>query len=94
MAKRLAAEDLRKWALVGAEQWLAATAVEAAAIHRVFPELRGRVRAVAAVVARTGRKVAGRKRRRRMSAAGRAKLRTALKRRWAAAKKAGKTRLG
>lgn len=94
MAKRLAAEDLRKWALVGAEQRLAALAVEAAAIHRVFPQLPGRVRGAAAVVAGTGRKVAGRKRRRRMSAAGRAKLRASLKKRWAAAKRAGKTRLG
>lgn len=94
MAKRLAAEDLRKWALVGAEQRLAALAVEIAAIHRVFPELRRRARGAAAVVTRTAEKVAGRKRPRRMSAAGRAKLRASLKKRWAAAKKAGKTRLG
>lgn len=94
MAKRLTKDDLSRWALVGAEQRLAALAVETAAIHRVFPELRGRARGAAAVVARTGKKVGGRKRRRRMSAAGRAKLRAALKKRWAAAKKAGKTRLG
>lgn len=36
----------------------------------------------------------GRKPRRRISAAGRAKLRAAAKRRWAEAKKAGRTRLG
>ena len=94
MAKRVTGGDLRKWALVGAEQRLAALAVETAAIRRMFPELRGTVRGGAAVVARTAHKMVGRSRRRRMSAAGRAKLRAALKKRWAAAKKAGKTRLG
>lgn len=94
MAKRVTPDELRKWALVGAEERLAALAAETAAIRRMFPELRGKVRGGAAVVARTAGKIVGRRRRRRMSAAGRAKLRAALKKRWAAAKKAGRTRLG
>lgn len=94
MAKRVTPSELRRWALVGAEQRLAALAVETATIRRMFPELRGKVKAGAAVVTRTAQKMVGRPRRRRMSAAGRAKLRASLKKRWAAAKKAGKTRLG
>lgn len=93
MAKRVTGDELRKWALVGAEQRLAGLAAETAAIRRIFPELRGKARGGAAVVARAAQKIAGRPRR-RMSAAGRASLRAALKKRWAAAKKAGKTRLG
>lgn len=58
MAKRVVADDLRKWALLVAEQRLAVLATEAAATHRVFPELRGTARGAAAVAVRTARKVA------------------------------------
>lgn len=94
MAKSQFDRDVRDWARIGAERRLIEIAEEAAAIHRAFPELRdrhevpGRTRATAP---RSNRPV---RRRRRMSAAGRAKLRASLKKRWAAAKKAGKTRLG
>jgi len=86
--------DLRDWARVGAERRLVEIAEEAAAIHRAFPELRDR-HEVTTGSPRVGQAVKPPvRRRRRMSAAGRAKLRAALKKRWAAAKKAGKTRLG
>ncbi len=99
MAKR--ASDLRVWALIGAEKRLVEIADEAAMIHRAFPELRNRRE----VPGRTRRRRPNRtedankaaakhvRRRRRLSAAGRAKLRASLKKRWAAAKKAGKTTL-
>ena len=54
--------QLRQWAVRGAEQRLQEIAAEAAAIHRAFPELRGRgVRgAVAAtVVTARGRRRGG-----------------------------------
>jgi hypothetical protein len=63
-------------------------------IYRTFPGLkrgktaRAATKDDAAPVAKRGRK------RRRMSAEGRAKLRASAKRRWAEAKKAGKKRLG
>lgn len=94
------ATDLRAWARIGAEKRLVEIGDEAAAIHRAFPELRNRHEVSTARVHRrsngAGEEAASAKpaqRRRRMSAAGRARLRAALKKRWAAAKKAGKTRL-
>ena len=96
MAKRQFDVELRAWARMGAEKRLVELAEEAEAIHRAFPELRDRHEV--SVAPRESRsatpKTTGRRRRRRMSAAGRAKLRASLKKRWAAAKKAGKTRLG
>lgn len=96
MAYRRFDEEVRAWARIGAERRLVELADEAAAIHRAFPELRDRHEVSAGAV---GRRASvgpepGRKHRRRMSAAGRAKLRASLKKRWAAAKKAGKTSLG
>ena len=96
MAKRQFDVELRAWARMGAEKRLVELAEEAAAIHRAFPELRNRhevARPPMTPRRNAAPKPAGRKRR-RMSAAGRAKLRASLKRRWAAARKAGKTRLG
>lgn len=93
MAKRSITGDLRQWARIGAERRLIALAEEAAAIHRAFPELRDRHEATDGARRGTGAEPRRRKRR-RMSAEGRAKLRASLKRRWAAAKKAGRTRLG
>lgn len=94
LAKSQFDRDVRDWARLGAERRLVELAEEAAAIHRAFPELRDRhevpTRSRGAAPA-SSRPV---RRRRRMSAAGRAKLRAALRKRWAAAKKAGKTRLG
>ena len=98
MPKR--ASDLRAWALIGAQKRLVEIADEAAMIHRAFPEIRNRRevpgRTRGRRPARTNDDNAAAKpvrRRRRLSAAGRAKLRASLKRRWAEAKKAGKTRL-
>jgi hypothetical protein len=45
MTEIMTKEDLRRYALVGAEMRLLQIAEEAAAIHRVFPELRDRTRA-------------------------------------------------
>lgn len=93
MAKSQFDRDVRDWARMGAERRLVEIAEEAAAIHRAFPELRDRHEARGSRNAATPspRPI---RRRRRISAAGRAKLRAALKKRWAAAKKAGKSRLG
>lgn len=83
---------VREWARMGAERRLVEIAEEAAAIHRAFPELRDRheVATVPREAAAAPRRVRGS---RRMSAEGRARLRAALKKRWAAAKRAGKKRL-
>jgi hypothetical protein len=90
-------EDVRRYAVVGAEQRLLEIAEEAARIFRVFPELRERGRGLDAV--RDGRSEAdtagqkpGRRRRRRMSAEARRKISQAQKARWArqkAGRKAG-----
>ena len=95
MAKQLLDEQVRVWARIGAERRLVELAAEAATIHRAFPELRHRHEASSTRASAPRRDAASTpvRRRRRMSAAGRAKLRAALKKRWAAAKKAGKTRL-
>jgi hypothetical protein len=79
-------DNIRKWALIGAEQRLIELAEEAAAINREFPELRERdprKRPAAAVspAAPSGR------RRRKMSTEARRKISEAQKARWAKQKK-------
>jgi len=93
LAKRAKNQDILQWALAGARERLAALSQEMERIYGTFPALRsGRHVQSAASSASSPRST--RRKRRRISAAGRAKLRAAAKRRWAAAKKAGKTRLG
>jgi hypothetical protein len=82
--------DMRAWALIGAEQRLVQLAEEAAAIHRVFPELRrtgrGRGRPAAADTTEQPAGAGGgrtRRRRRRMSADARRRISEAQKARWA-----------
>ena len=86
MAKRGVDTNLRAWARIGAEQRLVEIAEEAAAIHRAFPELRNQPK----VSRTTGAETIGRPRRtrrgRKLSAAGRERLRASLKKRWAAKK--------
>jgi hypothetical protein len=83
--------DIRKWALLGAEQRLVQIAEEAAAIHRTFPELRkgGHVRGAQFSQA-TARDVQAERRgrqnsrpKRTMSAAARKRISEAQKTRWA-----------
>jgi hypothetical protein len=72
-------QQLRKWAVTGAEQRLLEIAIEAEAIHRAFPELRQQTAAGAPGRARTGsaRKRAG------MSAANRKAVSERMKKYWA-----------
>lgn len=97
MARRVDG-DIRRWAVIGAEQRLLQLADEAAAIHRVFPELRqrgrttrgrpiGRSKQAGEDGVAAGRR--GRKRKRTMSAAARKRISEAQKARWAK-QKAGK----
>jgi hypothetical protein len=72
--------DIRRWALLGAEQRLVQLADEAAAIHRAFPELRQRG-AIGRVPTPASRQV--RRRRPTMSAEGRRRISEAQKARWA-----------
>lgn len=94
MAKRANNQDLLQWAIEGARERLTALSAEMERIYRTFPGLkigkttRATTKDASAPVGKRARK------RRRMSAAGRAKLRASAKRRWAEAKKAGKKRLG
>jgi hypothetical protein len=87
---KLQSNDLRRYAVLGAEQRLLTLAEEAEQIYRAFPELRKRGgrpgrRSSSAAEAResspTGRK--GRRRRRRMSAEARKRISDAQKARWA-----------
>ena len=94
MAKRV--DDVRRWAVMGAEARLLQISEEAAAIYRAFPELRkgggqaisgrgrgrGRGRAKAAAAAVEGGTAQPRKKR-RLSAAARKRISDAQKRRWA-----------
>ena len=87
--------DIRRWALIGAEQRLVQLAEEAAAIHRAFPELRQRG-GVAIGNRRRGRNLRGgvdvagiKRKRRKMSAAARKRISQAQKARWRK-QKAGK----
>jgi hypothetical protein len=91
MAKR-PQDDIRRWAIMGAEARLVQLAEEAAAIHRAFPELRQRG-------TRRGRPAASadsefqarprRRRRRKMSAEARKRISEAQKARWAKRKAHG-----
>jgi hypothetical protein len=83
MAKR-ATSDIRRWALIGAEQRLLQLAQEVAAIRAEFPELRGG-RSAGRVTAGTR----GRRRRRTMSAEARKRISDAQKARWARQKAGG-----
>ena len=93
MAKRGFDTDLREWARMGAERRLVEIGEEAAAIHRAFPELRNRHEVSRAPGAQSIERPRPTRRGRKLSAAGRERLRASLKKRWAAAKKAGKTKL-
>ena len=75
MAKR-AKSDIRRWALIGAEQRLQQLAQEMAAIRAAFPELRrGRAGVGAPAGARGGK--------RRLSPEARKRISDAQKKRWA-----------
>jgi hypothetical protein len=86
MAKRHS-NELRQWAVIGAEQRLLAIAEEAAMIFRVFPELRARgfmARGTASdSSASEGQQRPARRRRRKMSADARRRISEAQKARWA-----------
>jgi hypothetical protein len=86
-------QDLLQWALTGAKDRLNALTAEIERIYRTFPSLRGARGASPRTTRSTATGSAPRKRR-RLSAEARAKLRASAKRRWAEAKKAGKKRLG
>ena len=73
------ASQLRMWAREGAVRRLAELKKELAAISKLFPDLTGGARP---------QREAPRRKRRRMSAASRAKISAAQKKRWAAKRKA------
>jgi hypothetical protein len=78
--------QLRQWALRGAEARLLEISTEAEAIHRTFPELRGRrngTPSAAAHGAAPASQRRGRPRGRRMSAEARRRISEAQKARWA-----------
>src|SRR4051812_18027527 len=81
MAKTQVA-DIRRWALVGAEQRLLQIAEEAKAIYLSFPELRGGRRNLRALVGNT-ESAQPQRRRRRMSREARKRISEAQKARWA-----------
>jgi hypothetical protein len=96
MAKRQN-DDLRQWAVIGAEHRLLQIAEEAAVIFQAFPELRDR-----GFMADEGKRAGGRARgdktdavpaperkRRRLSAAARKRIGDAQRRRWAKQKRSG-----
>jgi hypothetical protein len=80
MAKQQS-DDLRRWAVVGAQARLEEMERERAAIFRAFPELRAR--RVSFGVPKGAVHIAGQPRKRKMSAAGRKAISEAAKRRWA-----------
>ena len=86
--------QLRQWAVRGAEQRLQEIATEAAAIHRAFPELRGRgVRGAVAATVVTA--VKGRRRgRANMSAAQRKAVSERMRKYWQADQRRTKKALG
>lgn len=94
MAKRAKHKDLLEWAITGAKERLDALTGEIERIYRTFPSLRGARRTNSRSVRTTPAAGSRPRKRRRLSAEGRAKLRASAKRRWAEAKKAGKKRLG
>ena len=73
-------QQLRQWAITGAERRLLEIASEAEAIHRAFPELRQQAGSGAARRARTGKS----RRRGGMSAANRKAVSERMKKYWAA----------
>jgi hypothetical protein len=79
--------NLRRYAVVGAEQRLLELAEEAAGIFAMFPELRAPGRGFMAVGGggrqRAGTAAAPRRRRRKMSAEARKRISDAQKARWA-----------
>jgi hypothetical protein len=87
--------DLRRYAVVGAEQRLLELAEEAAAIFAIFPELRAPGRGFMARVGGRGGSAADvaaptkRRRRRKMSAEARKRISDAQKARWAKQRAAG-----
>jgi hypothetical protein len=92
--------DLRRYAVVGAEQRLLELAEEAAAIFAIFPELRAPGRGFMAKAGARSESAAGdavaaptkRRRRRKMSAEARKRISDAQKARWAKQKAAGSTK--
>jgi hypothetical protein len=91
MAKR-PQDDIRRWAIMGAEARLAQLAEEAATIHQAFPELRqrGTRRGQPAASADSEpRARPGRGRRRKMSPEARKRISEAQKARWAKQKAYG-----
>jgi len=93
LAKRTKNQELLQWALNGAKDRLNALTAEVERIYRTFPSLRG-ARGASPRTTRSSATGAAPRKRRRLSAEARAKLRASAKRRWAEAKKAGKKRLG
>ena len=92
LAKRLSPE-LRKYAVVGAEQRLLQLAEEAAEIFTIFPELRAPGRGFMARSGRAHSEEAGTsapRRRRKMSAEARKRISEAQKARWKKQKRARK----
>src|SRR5262245_31644811 len=88
---RLAQFDLKSYARRGAEVRLGELKAEMDAIYAAFPDLRrGRPSASGAA---ERQETPVRRRRRRMSVAARRRIAAATKARWAAAKKAGKSKL-
>lgn len=94
MAKRVS-EDIRRYAVVGAEQRLLEIAREAQEIFRVFPELRGRGRGFEGLRAgqsdpEGSEQPSGtrKRRRRKRSAEARKRMSEAQKKRWAKKKNA------
>ncbi len=80
-----ASNEMRNWALIGAEQRLIQLAEEIAAIHNAFPELRqGRKGGIASRAnSVTSDAAPTRRRRRKMSAEARKRISEAQKKRWA-----------
>ncbi len=76
-------EQLRKWAISGAEQRLLEIASEAAAIYRAFPELRERATGEGAPASGRGARAGRAAKRSGMSAARRQAVSERMKRYWA-----------
>lgn len=93
MAKKTKNQELLTWALTGAKERLSALTAEISRIYQTFPSLRS-TRGANPRTARSNAGGTAPRKRRRLSAEARAKLRASAKRRWAEAKKAGKKRLG
>jgi hypothetical protein len=89
-------QDMRRYALVGAERRLVELGIEAAHIFRAFPELRGRGRGFDAVTApatgSTRSSRAPRRGTRKMSAEARQRISDAQKARWAKHRRQAGTR--